>query len=144
MKARNVILFSVAAVFLMLGAGCSGHSHSDHTHGHQEHESDVSAEANGQASLEYLIQNYPTRDQMLRVRECVTARTGYEYLPLRDDYGPNNLTKPDPVVDRPKPPREARAASFDCIFDLGLENRFFPPWDHDKLRADDQFGITGG
>ena len=144
MKAKVTIVYVVIGVLVMLALGCSGHSHSDHTHEHHTHESDTSNQANRQESLDYLIKNYPTREQMLKVRECVTTRTGYEYPKLRDDYGPGNLTNPDQVVDSPKPPREARAASFDCIFDLGFEDRFFPPWDHDKLRADDQFGKTSG
>lgn len=73
---------------------------------------------------------------MLRVRACVTTRTGYEYLELPADFGPKYLykKKPTPTADREEAPAEVDAAYTNCIFDLGLEDRFFPPWDHEALR----------
>ncbi len=82
----------------------------------------------------YLTANYPTRDQMFRVQQCVTERTGHEFPDLPADFGPAYLTKSRPP-DVPKPPNEVYEAHQACVFHLGLEDRFFPPWDHDKLRS---------
>ncbi len=95
-----------------------------------------SGEADSERTMAYLAENFPTRDQMLSVRECVTERTGYEFSELAADFGPEYLTKtPPPGV--PIPPGEVFDTQVDCAFDLGLEDRFFPPWDHEALRDDD-------
>ena len=86
--------------------------------------------------MKYLAENYPTREQMIQVRECVTARTGYEFGELSADFGPELLTKPRPA-DIEETPDEVMAVYTDCIFKLGLEDRFFPPWVHERLLADD-------
>ena len=140
MRRRNTILFGAAIVLLVLTAvGCSipsAHS-SDHTH-----EYDPSYEAEREASLKYLIENFPTLEQTLSVRECITAKTGFdEFFELPADpadYGPPSLT-PEPRAPMPEIPDEVNAASEDCIFELGLEDRYYPPWDHEAIRnADDR------
>ena len=84
--------------------------------------------------MEYLKEHYPTREQMLQVHACVTDMTGYVYAELPADFGPQYLANPPPPIEGQSPPKEADGASFECIFDLGLEDRFFPPWDHEALR----------
>ena len=132
MKGRKIILIA-AGVFVVGVAGCSAlpaglYDHSDGGHSHAE-------DANRQESLEYLIANFPTRDQQLRVEECITARTGYEFPELPEDFGPEYLLKATPTVRNDQEEAdEADAASFDCIIALGLEDRYFPPWDHARLR----------
>ena len=139
MKGRNCILFAWV-VFAVIVAGCSAlpgelydRSHGDHSHAAA---GGVDTPRQGrQESLEYLMENYPTREQQLRVEECITARTGYEFSELPEDYGPEYLLKGIPTVeDDQKKVDAADGASFDCIFDLGLEDRYFPPWDHAGMR----------
>ena len=121
----------VAVVFLALLAGCSTDTHYTYEHDH-----DHSDEPSREVAREYLRENYPTRDQMLRVRQCVTERTGYEYPELPDDFGPEYLTK-EPPAEEPRPPDEVYETHFDCVFHLGLKDRFVPPWDQDELRPSD-------
>ena len=136
MKGRKIILFA-AVVFAVGVAGCSALPDGlyDHSHGDHSHAGSGGEDANRQESLEYLIANFPTRDQQLRVEECITARTGYEFPELPEDFGPGYLLKATPTVtDDQEGADEADAASFDCILALGLEDRYFPPWDHARLR----------
>ena len=86
-----------------------------------------------QAGLEYIKEHFPTRDQLLQVQACVTDRTGYVFPPLPADFGPEYLMR-TPPADSPPLTEEADDASFHCIFDLGLEDWFFPPWDHEAVR----------
>ena len=146
MKQRIAILFGVA-VFLVLAAACSPSADSTYRY---EPFCDAECEAQRQADMEYLAKNYPTREQALQVRDCVTAKTGYEYDDeLLADYGPELLTKPRTAAqakpiqeDMPfrlvekalvaagqrKPLRElVYSAREDCIYQLGLEERFFTP-----------------
>ena len=146
MKLRIAVVFG-ALVFLVFAVGCAD---SPRRYDPDAYPCDAECEAQRQADLEYMVKNYPTREQALRVRECVTARTGYEYeneLPI--DYGPELLTKPRTAAqakpiqeDMPfrlvekalvaagqrKPLRErVYSAREDCIYQLGLEERFFTP-----------------
>ena len=157
MKQRIAILFGVA-VFLVLAVGCAD---GPRRYDPDAYPCDAECEAQRRADREYLVQNYPTREQALQVRECVTARTGYEYeneLPV--DYGPELLTKPrtaaqaKPIQEdmpfrlvekalvaagqrRPLRERVFRTAPRprkDCILrKLGLEGRFFPPRNQEEL-----------
>ena len=146
MKGKNTILLG-AAVLMILAVAC------DEEPRHYDPDAyacDAECEAQRQADREYMVENYPTREQALQVRECVTARTGYEYEDeLPADYGPELLTKPrtaeqaKPIQeDMPfrlvekalvaagqrKPLRErVHSAWDDCIYDLDLEERFFTP-----------------
>ena len=124
MKGKIGASFGVL-ILLAIALGCS------HGHDHDRHD-----EPSKEAVRTYLLENYPTRDQILRVQQCVTKRTGYEFPKLPDDFGPEYLTKERPKDD-PKPPSEVYDAHLDCVFYLGLEDRFFPPWDHDDLRPSD-------
>ncbi len=129
MKRRNAALFGAVVVLLLsMAAGCSSPAAS-HSHDHSDDQAK-------EAARTYLTENYPTRDQMLRVQQCVTERTGHEFPELPADFGPEYLTKERPADD-PRPPNEVYEAHHDCAFHLGLEDRFFPPWDHDYLRPDD-------
>ena len=83
---------------------------------------------------EYLRENYPTREQMIQARECTTARTGYEFDPLPDDFGPGLVGTPAPSTGR-KTPNEVNDVFAECVFDLGLESKFYPPWHHETHRA---------
>ena len=136
MRAKNTILSaSTVFLFLLLLAGCSsdvGDKH-DHTSGNSPSGSSPSGVPDDQASLEYLIENAPSRDQMLVVRECATSRTGFEFSELPADFGSQDAFSTPPAGSQ-KIPDEVSSATVDCIFELGLEGRFFPPWDHDKLR----------
>ena len=133
MKGRNYILIA-AVVFAVGVAGCSALPSGlyDHADGDHSHAGSGGEDANRQESLEYLIANFPTRDQQIRVEECITARTGYEFPELPEDFGPEYLLKATPTVTDDQ--EEADEASFDCIVALGLEDRYFPPWDHARLR----------
>ncbi len=133
MTARNSGGLLGAVLIWFLLAACS--SHGDHV---QTHSSD---QGNRERTLVYLAENFPTRDQMLSVRECVTERTEYEFSELPADFGPEYLTK-TPPKDDPRPPNEVYDTHVDCAFDLGLEDRFFPPWDHEALRDDEAFGAS--
>ena len=128
---RDRRVLAWVAVFMgTILVACSG----DHDHTNTPG-LNSSGEANYQATLEYLTEHYPTRDQMLQVHACVTARTGYAYPELPADFGPVYLTMtPPPDAEDLGEPDEAGAAYVDCIFDLGLEDRFFPPWEHEALR----------
>ncbi len=131
MKGTRTILFA-AVVCLSILAGCS-------TQTYPTPEPDAALEAQykakEEASLKYIIENFPTREQTLRVRECITARTGFDEFPEMSDasdYGPHILTPtPGPV---PNFPPEVDRAELDCIFDLGLEDRYIPPQDQQALR----------
>ena len=146
MKRRIAMLFG-AAVFLVLAVGCTD---SPRHYDPDAYPCDAECEEQRQADREYLVQNYPTREQALQVRECVTARTGYEYEDqLPADYGPELLTKPR-TAEQAKPIQEdmpfrlvekalvaagqrrplrerVHGAFHDCIYQLGLEKRFFTP-----------------
>ena len=124
---KRIIAISLgAAVLLAFAVGCSsGHDHN------QDHSDELSKEK--EEARVYLAEYYPTRDQMLRTQQCVTERTGHEFPELPADFGPEYLTKKRPK-DLPRPPTEVYDAHLNCVFHLGLEDRFFPPWDHDYLR----------
>ena len=125
MKGRNCILFTWV-VFAVIATGCSTQPE-PHTHTHFEdsHSMDEASE--------YIRENYPTREQMIQARECATTRTGYEFDPLPDGYGPGLVGTPAPRTGR-KTPNEVNDVFLECVFDLGLEDRFYPPWDHEVLR----------
>ena len=146
MQGRISILFG-AAVLMILAVACDD---GPRRYDPDAYACDAECEAQRQADREYMAKNYPTRDQALQVRECVTARTGYEYdAELPADYGPELLTKPrraeyaKPIqedmpfrlvekalvaVGQRKPLRERVHSAWDeCIYQLGLEERFFTP-----------------
>ena len=120
MKGSSYILFAAVA-FAVVAAGCSTQPE-PHTHTHS-----------ADAARAYLRENYPTREQMIQVRECATARTGYEFNPLPDNYGPGLVGTPVPRTGR-KVPNEVEDVFLECVFDLGLEDRFYPTWDHEAHR----------
>ncbi len=132
MKGRNYILLFAWATLTFIAAGCSiasteVHDHSDGDHAHEISEEDMVA-------IEYFRENFPTREQELQVRECTTSRTGYEFDPLPDDFGPGLVGTPAPRTGR-KIPNEVHDVSLECVFDLGLEDRFYLPWNHETLRG---------
>lgn len=117
---KQLCVVSSAVVVLLTAVGCSSSVDHAHTHDHSDEQS-------REASRAYLIENYPTRDQMLSVRQCVTERTGYEYpTELPANFGPGLLTESRPT-SLEHPPDETRGVYLQCIFDLGLEDRFMPP-----------------
>ena len=126
MKGRNYILLFAWATIGVIATGCSTQPE-PHTHTHFGDTHSV------EAAREYLRENYPTREQMIRVQECATARTGYEFGPLPDDYGPGLVGTPAPRAAR-KVPNEVNDIFLECVFDLGLEAKFYPPWDHETHR----------
>lgn len=136
MKGTTTI-FIVTVVYLTLLAGCSTDT-SRTTHGHSHlHDPALEARYNAEeeASAKYLVENFPTREETLKVRECITARTGFDEFPeMPTDYGPHILT-PTPGEPLIEMPPNVDRAEFDCIFDLGLEDRYIPPWDqHEVIR----------
>ena len=90
--------------------------------------------------------------------ECATAKTGYDEFPeLPADFGPPSLTQtegtPVPLnriqedmpfrlaervlvaVGQRKPLRErVNGALNECVYELGLEDKHFPPRHQDKFR----------
>ena len=153
MKGKNAILIG-AALFLVVAAGCSASADGVY---HPEPPCNAECEARRQADREYYAENYPTREDSLRVRECATAKTGYDEFPdLPADSGPPSLTPgtPKPVqrieedmpfrlVERAlvaagqrRPLRERVYGAFnDCVYQLGLEGRFFPLRNQEELRS---------
>ena len=93
MKGTNPI-FIVAVVYLTLLVGCSTDTHHTHEHSHgYDPAREARFRAEEEASDTYLVENFPTREQTLRVRECITARTGFSEFPeMPSDYGPHILT----------------------------------------------------
>ena len=127
MKGRNYILLFAWVALAVITAGCSTQPE-PHTHTHFEDSHSMDA------AREYLRENHPTRDQMIQARECTTARTGYEFDPLPDDFGPERVGTPAPRTGR-KVPNEVEDVFLECVFDLGIEDKFYPPWDHEAHRA---------
>ena len=130
MKGAKAVLL-VAVVCVTLLAGCSTdvrHAH-DHDPAHEaQHRAEV------EASVNYFVENFPSRDETLRVRECITARTGFDGFPeMPAEYGPDILTPVPGETPREMPP-EVDRAEIDCIFDLRLQDRYIPPWDQESLR----------
>ena len=145
MKGKIAILIG-AALFLVVAAGCSSSAYGVY---HPEPPCNAECEARRQADREYYAENYPTREDSLRVRECATAKTGYDEFPeLPADFGPPSLTPgtPKPVqrieedmpfrlveralvaVGQRKPLEERIDGAFkECVFELGLEDRFYTP-----------------
>ena len=152
MKGKIAILIG-AALFLVVAAGCSASADGVY---HPEPPCNAECEARRQADREYYAENYPTREDSLRVRECATAKTGYDEFPdLPADSGPPSLTPgtPKPVqrieedmpfrlveralvaVGQRKPLRErVYAALNECVFELGLEAKYHSPWQQEKFR----------
>ena len=145
MKGKIAILIG-AALFLVVAAGCSASADGVY---HPEPPCNAECEARRQADREYYAENYPTREDSLRVRECATAKTGYDEFPdLPADSGPPSLTPgtPKPVqrieedmpfrlveralvaVGQRKPLGErVNTAEVDCVYELGLEDMYYPP-----------------
>ena len=145
MKGRIAILIGVAA-FLVIAAGCSSSAYSADQY---EYTCDAECQTQMREDMEYLAKNFPTREQTLQVRACATAKTGYDEFPeLPADFGPPSLTPgtPKPVqrieedmpfrlveralvaVGQRKPLRERIDGAFkECVFELGLEDRFYTP-----------------
>ncbi len=131
MKRTKTILLS-AVVCLTLLAGCSTDSYRT-----QEYDPahDAKHRAQEEAANRYFVENFPTSEQTLRVRGCITDRTGFDQFPeMPSDYGPHILTLAPGETLLEMPP-EVDRAELECIFDLGLEDRYIPPWDQDALRS---------
>ena len=152
MKQRIAMVFG-ALVFLVLAVACDD---SPRHYDPDAYPCDAECEARRQADREYYAENYPTREDSLRVRECATAKTGYDEFPdLPADSGPPSLTPgtPKPVqrieedmpfrlveralvaVGQRKPLRErVYAALNECVFELALEYKYHSPWQQEKFR----------
>ena len=88
--------------------------------------------------MEYLRENYPSREQMAAVRACATDKSGYVYPELPDDFGPHYLSDPDPsyvasIAETDVPPGVSDAFTA-CVFELKFEHNFYWPDDHKRLR----------
>ena len=152
MKRRIAMVFG-ALVFLVFAVGCAD---SPRHYDPDAYPCNAECEARRQADREYYAENYPTREDSLRVRECATAKTGYDEFPdLPADSGPPSLTPgtPKPVqrieedmplrlveralvaVGQRKPLRErVYAALNECVFELALEDKYHSPWQQEKFR----------
>ena len=152
MKGKIAILIG-AALFLVLAVGCSTGAYSADQY---EYTCDAECQTQMREDMEYLAKNFPTREDSLRVRECATAKTGYDEFPdLPADSGPPSLTPgtPKPVqrieedmpfrlveralvaVGQRKPLRErVYAALNECVFELALEDKYHSPWQQEKFR----------
>lgn len=122
---QRVAPLCIVVALLTAVLACSDQRSSLHSHPHEPDPREDEA-------LKYLMDNYPSREQMLSVHECVYERTGYEFGELPEDFGPELLMHTRPA-DVERPPEETLQAYQDCIFFLGLEDRFFPPWEHEAL-----------
>lgn len=87
-------------------------------------------------TLQYLRDHYPSREDILRVRACAEAKSEYKYPPLPANYGPQLLTEPDPnlVKQAKAAPKEVELAFTRCVFDLGLQDSFYPPAQQAQVR----------
>ena len=154
MKGKIAILIG-AALFLVVAAGCSASADGVY---HPEPPCNAECEARRQADREYYAENYPTREDSLRVRECATAKTGYDEFPdLPAEFEhPSQMPRlgtPVPAerieedmpfrlaermlvaVGQRKPLQErVNIAETDCVWDLGLEDRYYPPWTRKHFR----------
>lgn len=144
MKGKNTILFG-AALLLVLAVGCSA---GDDARRPDPHPCDAECEAQIQADREYLAKNSPTREDALQVRACATAKTGYEFpeLPANDATPTPDLRieedMPFRLVERAlvavgqrKPLRNRVYGAFDeCIFELGLEGKYYAPRHQETFR----------
>ena len=154
MKQRIAILIG-AALFLVVAAGCSASADGVY---HPEPPCNPECEARRQADREYYAENYPTREDSLRIRECVTERTGYDEFPVlpAEFEHPSQMPRlgtPVPAerieedmpfrlvermlvaVGQRKPLQErVNIAETDCVWDLGLEDRYYPPWTRKHFR----------
>ena len=158
MLRRIAMIFGTAFV-LVLAVGCSARADSTGDSARQvdDYTCDAECQAQIRADIEYMAENFPTREQTLQVRECATVRTGYDEFPaLPADYGPPSLADVPSLTDMPGTPEPARrieedmpfrlvervlvavgqrkplrervnAALEDCIYEMGLENTFFTP-----------------
>lgn len=120
-------LLALALSALLFVTGC-GRDSSEKSTAHSE--------VQDAESLQYLRDNYPSRDEMLRVRACAEAKTTYKYPPLPANYGPQLLKEPDPesVKAAKAAPKEVELAFTKCVFDLGLQNSFYPPAQQAQVR----------
>ena len=159
MKGKNAILIG-AALFLAVAAGCSASAEGVY---HPEPPCNAECEAEFQANIQANIEYYkeklpPTRDDALRIRECVTERTGYDEFPVlpAEFEHPSQMPRlgtPVPAerieedmpfrlvermlvaVGQRKPLQErVNIAETDCVWDLGLEDRYYPPWTRKHFR----------
>ena len=154
MKRRIAILCGVT-VFLVIAAGCSSSAYSADQY---EYTCDAECQTQMREDMEYLSQNFPTREQTLQVRACATAKTGYDEFPeLPADFGPPSQTQTEgtPVpsnriqedmpfrlvekalvaVGQRKPLEERVDNALDeCIFELGLEDRYYTPRSQETFR----------
>ena len=152
MKRRIAILFGTAG-FLILAAGCSSRADDAYRY---EPTCDSECQAQMQADMEYLAKNFPTREQTLQVRQCATAKTGYDEFPeLPANHGPPSMTPGTPVPVHPieedmpfrmvervlvavgqrKPLGErVNEAVNECVYELGLEDRHYTPRHQEKFR----------
>lgn len=89
------------------------------------------------AALEYAREHYPSREVMLRVRACTEGKTEYRFPPLPDDYGPHLLTSGDPALTEAarSAPKEVPLAFAECVFELGVEDSFYPPDEQQRIRT---------
>ncbi len=157
---RDAILFETAVLVLVLAVGCAADADSRAASARQVayYTCDAECQAQMRVDLEYLARNFPTRDESLQVRACTTAKTGYDEFPdLSHDSGPPSLTDvsgtSEPVhrieedmpfrlvekvlvaVGQRKPLRErVTAALTECVFELGLEDKYYLPRHQDKFR----------
>jgi len=124
----------VLCVALFVGA-CANNNPTDGSRSVTD-QADDAARADDPA-FQYLVKNFPSREQAQQVRDCITARTGFKFEPLPEDFGVEFMLNPpaDYVEEarRGSSPKVS-AAHFDCVFELGLEDNYFPPWDHETLR----------
>ena len=152
---RRIAMLFGTTVFLVLAVACSSSADIAQQY---EPTCDTECEAQRQADMEYLAKNSPTREDALRIRECATAKTGYDAFPeLPADLGPPSLIptteSPEHVhrieedmpfrlvermlvaVGQRKPLRErVTGALNECVYELGLEDKHFPPRHQEKFR----------
>ena len=125
-KAIRLTVAPVLAIVMLLGS-CA---RNDRTDGGPVVDRDGS-------TFQYMIDHYPSREQMQQVRDCITARTGFQFEPLPEDFGPQMaLNPPVDYVDQARRASSSAVnqAHVDCVFELGLEDNFFPPGQQEAIR----------
>ena len=129
----------IALVIVGCADGVTGTQADVHAADGHTHESDSIDEETAEI-LRYLQENFPSREQMFAVRACAADKTGYIYPDLPDDFGPDYLTEPDPdyvAFVRAQSVSERDADAFTaCVFELGFEDNFYWPPDHEHIATD--------
>jgi len=121
---------------LLLAVACGGNAGGDGAAGSHSDATGTSHDHPEAAGLEWAREHFPSREVMLRARACTEEKTSYRFPPLPANYGPDVLTSPDPelVNAARSAPKEVHVLFAKCVFELGVQDSFYPPDQQAMLR----------